>query len=80
MTYDSYDGCWSACRCSWWSLGHARLPTLYLILVSSDCNEGIANDYRGNRATEPTEDLVALQLEGPGGFLHQVTVGCSLGY
>ena len=55
-----------------------RLQTFYLILVSRDCSDGVANDSRGNWATEPNKDLVALQLESPGGFLHHVTVGISL--
>lgn len=50
-----------------------------LTLVSGDCNDGIASEYRGSLVAEPTEDPVALQLEGPGGFLHQGMVGISCG-
>lgn len=74
---DAHDGRWSPCRCGWWSLGCALLQTLNLIFIFGGCNDDIASDHRGHWATEPTEDLAALQLEGPGGFLHPVMVGIS---
>lgn len=59
-----------------WGMPFSR-PS-YLTLVSRDCNDWIANDYSGSRAPVPTEELVALELEGAGGFFHRATVECLL--